>query len=102
MQVAPGAQVPSNAQGLQGLLHGLTSASGTSGPRGTGGGPPAGAPMGCGVLRKPGHPPGLTLGQQLVQQPWEQPKYRALLLQEQRACPPTLAGEMPLTISIPD
>ena len=43
-----------------------------------------------------------TLGQRLAQQPWEQPKYRALLLQEQRACPPTVAGEMPLTISIPD
>ena len=57
MQMAPGAQlrrcpaaeVPSNAQGLQGFLPGLTSASGTSGPRGTGGVGPAGAPMVWGV-----------------------------------------------------
>lgn len=70
--------MPSDAQGFQGLLPGLTSASGTSGPRGTGGGPPAGAPMGCGGALKtrppswshPGAAPGAAaLGAAKVQGP---------------------------------
>ena len=48
----PGAGVPSNARGLQGFLLGVTLASGTSAPRGAGGGRPAGAPMGCGGAQK--------------------------------------------------
>lgn len=84
MQVAPGAQVrESSARGLQGFLLGVTLASGTSEPRGAGGGRPAGAPMGCGGAQKTGHTPGLALGQRLAQQPWEQSKERALLRQEQ-------------------
>lgn len=82
----PAAEVPSNAQGLQGFLPGLTSASGTSGPKGAGGGRPCWSTHGVGgggcsenqatLPAPPGAAPGpAALGA---------PKVPALLLQEQR------------------